>query len=96
MARLNGSTVVSLNTPRLLTVSVGQDGSPRTVQLPGEDVLAVEDVVDTWRIDDEWWRQEISRRYWHLTLADGRRITVFEALVNEGWYAQRYGREPTI
>ena len=33
---------------------------------------AVIDVLDRWRIDDEWWRQEISRMYFRVALAEGR------------------------
>ena len=47
-------------------------------------------VEDTWRIDDEWWHDEISRLYYQLELADGTTITVFEDLMKGGWYAQCY------
>ncbi len=41
-------------------------------------------------MDDEWWRDEISRLYYRLVLADGTTITVFEDLIAGGWYIQRY------
>jgi hypothetical protein len=65
------------------------DGTPRAVVLKGRRV-AVTDVLDSWRIDDEWWREEISRRYFRLVLADGRTLTVFLDLIAGNWYAQRY------
>ncbi len=79
-----------LNLPRPLTVTADTGGAPAAVELEGR-ALAVTEVLDSWRIDDEWWREEISRRYYHLLLADGRTLTVFTDLIAGGWYAQRYG-----
>jgi hypothetical protein len=84
------SALTPLNLPRPLAVTVGDAGVPAAVRLNGRAVRVAE-VLDCWRIDDEWWREEISRRYYHLLLADGQRQTVFEDLVAGGWYAQRYG-----
>ena len=78
-----------LNVPKPVEVLAGAAGAPRAVVLRGQRV-AVTDVLDSWRIDDEWWRQEISRRYFRLALADGRTLTVFLDLIAGGWYAQRY------
>ncbi|MCK9518499.1 MAG: hypothetical protein M0R74_05650 [Dehalococcoidia bacterium] len=50
-------------------------------------VLAIH---ESWRIDDEWWREEISRRYHLVELEGGRRITIFQDLVTDAWYAQPY------
>jgi hypothetical protein len=47
-------------------------------------------VADRWRIDDEWWRNPVSRLYRRLVLADGRVLTVFEDRVAGRWYVQRY------
>jgi len=31
--------------------------------------IAIESVVETWRIDDEWWREKaVSRQYWRVVL----------------------------
>ena len=79
-----------LNLPRPLTVATGHGDTPVAVELDGR-ALTVTEVLDSWRIDDEWWREEISRRYYHLLLADGRTLTVFTDLIAGGWYAQRYG-----
>lgn len=50
-------------------------------QVTGDRVPVLE-ILDRWRIDDEWWRKEISRMYFHLVLAprlagrpDGVRIS---------------------
>ena len=84
------ATLTPLNAPRPLEVTTDADGAPHDVTWDGRRV-AVESVLDSWRIDDEWWREEISRRYYHLLLADGRTLTVFADLIAGGWYAQRYG-----
>jgi hypothetical protein len=47
-------------------------------------------VHDTWRIDDEWWRDEIARRYFVVELESGRRVTIFHDLVRDLWYQQTY------
>ncbi|MGE5595082.1 MAG: hypothetical protein ACM3S1_03490 [Hyphomicrobiales bacterium] len=45
---------------------------------------------DTWRIDDEWWRDEIARRYFLVELEGRRRVTIFHDLIGDAWYAQPY------
>jgi hypothetical protein len=87
--------IVPLNLPVPLHVEPGPDGAPAAVVLTGRRV-AVSAALDSWRIDDEWWRTELSRWYWHVHLADGRPLTLFADLVGGGWYAQRYAAEPTI
>ncbi len=47
-------------------------------------------VRNRWRIDDEWWREEIARRYFELELDNGSVITVFHDLVSGKWYQQKY------
>ena len=86
---LSADLVLSpVNRPRPVAVATDVDGTPCAVTLKGRGV-AVTAVVDTWRIDDEWWREEISRRYYRLALADGRTLTVFLDLIAGDWYTQR-------
>jgi truncated hemoglobin YjbI len=47
-------------------------------------------IQDTWRIDDEWWRDLISRRYYVLVLHNDTLRTVYQNLVDGQWYEQRY------
>jgi hypothetical protein len=47
-------------------------------------------IHDSWRIDDEWWREEIARRYFVVELDDGRRLTLYHDLIADAWYAQPY------
>ncbi len=42
-----------------------------------------------WRIDDEWWREPVSRHYYLLELAGGALLTVFRDLHTSTWWEQR-------
>ena len=50
--------------------------------------LEVESVLDQWQLDDEWWRQRISRRYVEVIVAGGKRMLLFEDLVTGEWFEQ--------
>jgi hypothetical protein len=54
--------------------------------------VTVIQVEDRWRINDNWWRTEIHREYWQLTLEDGRPLVVFHDLIGGGWYRQMAGQ----
>lgn len=48
----------------------------------------VEEVLEIWRIDDEWWRRPISRRYVEVVLNGGGHVVLFEDLVTGHWFCQ--------
>jgi hypothetical protein len=48
----------------------------------------VEVVRECWRIDDEWWRRPISRLYFSVVLENGKSLTLFQDLVQGGWFVQ--------
>jgi hypothetical protein len=57
---------------------------------------AVEAVLETWRIDDEWWQlRPVSRVYYSLTLESGQTFTAFLDCLRLEWYLQSYGWCPT-
>ena len=64
-------------------------GLPRAVLWRGS-FLRVAAIHDTWRIDDEWWREEIARRYFVVELQGGRRLTLYQDLLSKDWFAQPY------
>ncbi len=79
-----------LNRPKPSRVDEDAAGRPLAL-LEGRTRLAVEAVLDRWRIDDEWWRErEVSRMYWRLVLADGRTVTLYRDLVDGRWWTQAY------
>ena len=78
-----------LHTPRRVRVEPdAASGDPLAVHLSGRR-LAVEAVLERWRIDDEWWREPISREYRAVVLDDGRVLTLYRDLSDDRWYAQK-------
>ena len=76
-----------LNVPRTLRVTTGSGGRPLLLHLRG-GARRVLQILEVWQIDDEWWRERISRRYATLALEDGQTVTVFRDLITMGWYLQ--------
>jgi len=81
-------TIRLLNVPVSVQVQVDGQSYPVKVLLAGH-WFKVAEVVDRWRIDDEWWRDRpISRMYYGCILEDGRRVTMVQDLVIGQWYRQ--------
>ncbi|MFQ5380112.1 MAG: DUF6504 family protein [Dehalococcoidia bacterium] len=78
-----------LNQPLPVSVEASPEGEPRTVLWRGRS-RQVTVVHDSWRIDDEWWRDPISRCYFAVECDDGRQLTVFCDLERDQWFAQPY------
>ncbi|MEE8370284.1 MAG: hypothetical protein V3S00_05910 [Dehalococcoidia bacterium] len=71
-------------------MEAGEDGQPTAVYLSGRR-RTVEAVLESWRLDDEWWRERpVSRLYFLLLLEDGRTATVFRDEMKGSWCQQRY------
>jgi len=49
----------------------------------------VEAVGEVWRIDDEWWRVPIVRRYVEVIFEGGGRVVLFEDLSTGEWWMQK-------
>lgn len=80
----------ALNQPRPITIETNEHGVPATIVI-SKIRRAVESVLETWRIDDEWWRAHpISRTYYRLFLEDGRTVDVYRNLARNRWYRQSY------
>ena len=78
---------VALLVPRQITVAAAENGQPATITLKCR-LKQVSHIRNIWRIDDEWWRNEISRLYFDVELSDGLVATVFHDLVSGTWYQQ--------
>ncbi len=50
-------------------------------------------MLDTWLIEDEWWRTPVARRYLRAELTDGRVVTLFKDLLSGDWFLQSYNQE---
>ncbi len=84
------SRIRPLNRPENLRVDADVVGRPRAVYV-SKRRLAVEEVLETWRIDDEWWREQpVSRVYARLLLEDGRTLTAYRDLTRNRWMKQTY------
>jgi len=51
--------------------------------------VTVEAVLETWRIDDEWWRASITRRYHEVVLDGGKHVVLFEDQASTEWWIQK-------
>ena len=85
-----GASLAPLNLPvRASVESVG--GAPRRVRTDGRRWRPVEQVVDLWEVETEWWTLDpVRRRYWRLALADGGLLTVYRDLATGQWFRQGY------
>lgn len=50
---------------------------------------AVESVLEIWRVDDEWWREPISRRYVEVILKGGKHVVLYEDVNTGDWFMQK-------
>lgn len=78
-----------LGRPETVAVKTDEHGDPVFVRLPGKPARRVAVIRERWRIDDEWWRDAVSRDYRTIVLDDGSVLTLYEDLLDGKWYAQR-------
>jgi hypothetical protein len=83
------ATIVVLNRPRPAEVEADGHALPRVLVRSGRR-LRVAAIQDVWRIDDEWWRAPIARRYFLVTLEEGSVRTIFHDLLSGAWFEQSY------
>jgi hypothetical protein len=72
-------------------VELNGRGVPAGLALKSEDAggrWRVESTGEIWRVDDEWWRRPISRRYFEVMLEGGKHVTLFEDLTTGEWFMQ--------
>jgi len=73
-----------------VAVELNESGFPMTVGRPdGLTADKIECINETWRIDDEWWRQTISRLYLEVMFEGGKRAVLFQDLITHGWFIQQ-------
>ncbi len=68
---------------------IEKDGRPLSVWVRKRRVQ-VKEVLNMWRIDEEWWRKPISRLYFLMELENNSRVTLFKDLVGGVWYRQNW------
>ncbi len=77
-----------LNLPRPVNVVLNERGLPIAIVRDGKR-KEVEKIGEIWRVNDEWWRDPIARRYVETILEDGRRLVVYEDQQTGEWFEQR-------
>lgn len=79
----------ALNVPLRVEVALDDEGRPAVI---GESAdpggRRVAEVLEVWRLDDEWWRAPIARRYVEVVLEGGGHVVVFEDLNSGKWFVQ--------
>ena len=93
----------ALNVPQPVRVGVDERGRPTAIEcdynvckgderrseaMLGDGKRRIEEIIETWRIDDEWWRTPISRRYVDVVLEGGGHVVLFEDLTTGQWFVQ--------
>jgi hypothetical protein len=58
----------------------------RTAESPNRRV--VEASGETWRVDDEWWRAPLRRRYIEVVLEGGRHTVLYQDELTLEWFEQ--------
>jgi hypothetical protein len=85
----------ALNLPSPVEVGLDEWGRPTWVvesdgeSAGGRDGRRVETVVETWIVQDEWWRAPINRRYVEVVLEGGAHVVLFEDLTTGDWFLQK-------
>jgi hypothetical protein len=79
----------ALNVPQRVQVELDPNGQPIGIRDAGCEMRTVEDVGEIWRIDDEWWRSPITRRYIEVVLKGGGRVVLFENMTTGEWWRQK-------
>ncbi len=79
----------ALNVPQRVQVELNANGLPTGMRDAADKLRAVEDIGEIWRIDDEWWRQPISRRCVEVIIEGGGRVVLFEDLITGEWWMQK-------
>lgn len=86
-APLRANRLRPLNLPQAIEARLEND-VPVTITVDGK-TRRVEAVREMWRIDDEWWRDQIARRYVDVILEGGTHVVMYEDLLAGAWFLQR-------
>lgn len=87
-APLRTDRLRAVNEPQPVTVDLDESGRMTVGRPDGRTVGTVEAILESWRIDDEWWRQTITRSYMEVMLEGGKRMVLFQDLLTGQWFAQ--------
>ena len=89
-AETSADRIRSLNLPRQVQVTVDKQSGLPLALCERNCRREVESIQDSWYVDDEWWRDPISRRYVQVILRDGAIRTLFHDRITNRWFEQTY------
>lgn len=78
----------AVNEPQPVALELDASGALAIVYATGRRTK-IEAILESWRIDDEWWRQLIARAYLGVLLEGGKRVVVFQDLITGLWFLQQ-------
>ena len=78
--------LVELNRRDLPAAVLEDRENPETANPPNRQ--SVESVGEIWRVDDEWWRRSVCRRYVEVILEEGKHVMLYEDLTTGEWFEQ--------
>ena len=87
-APLRTDRLRAVNEPQPVTVGFDESGAMTIGRPDGRTVGKVEAILESWRIDDEWWRHMIARAYLEVILEGGKRLVLFQDLITGQWFLQ--------
>lgn len=76
-----------LNQPRPVTVELDRKQLPLSITEESR-TYEINRILEVWRVDDEWWRKPVGRRYVEVILDNGSRQILFEDIRSGEWYVQ--------
>jgi hypothetical protein len=82
--------VRALNQPRPVQVTLDECSGLPIALRDRRRSHPIARVQDSWRVDDEWWREPISRQYVQVLLPTGALRTLFHDLIADRWFEQNY------
>jgi len=71
-----------------VTVEFDASGVMMVGRPDGRTVGKVDAILESWRIDDEWWRHMIARAYLEVIMEGGKRLVLFQDLITGQWFVQ--------
>lgn len=77
-----------LNRPQPIDVLVNQHRPAVLIEPPHRH--RIEQIQETWVIDDEWWRDPIRCQYFRILLENGSTRTIFHDRTTGTWFSQSY------
>ena len=89
-AKASADRVRPLNLPRPIEVTLDARTRQPIALQERTRLREIARVQDAWQIDDEWWRDPISRRYLQVVLHDGALRTLFYDRFAKRWFEQAY------